>query len=217
MIVLIDNGHGIDCAGKCSPDALKGLTNSPYWFKEYKWCREIARDLMNILYAQGVDAYLLVQEENDIPLTERTRRVNEYCSKYGRNNVCLVSIHNNAAGDKGYWMNARGWSVYTTKGLTESDILADYLIKEAEKEFLPPLKVRKYMDKYLQKDYEENFYLLRNTQCPAVLVENFFQDNKEDVLYLNSSLGKGQILHVLSVGIENYLRSKGSLVSFHNF
>lgn len=209
--VLIDNGHGADTKGKCSPDALKGLVSSPYWFKEYKWCREIARSLASILYAQGIDVSLLVPEETDISLQERTRRVNEYCEKYGRNNVILVSLHNNAAGDQGRWMTARGWAVYTSKGVTESDILADFLIREAEKEFQAPLKVRKYLDKYLEKDYEENFYILKNTQCPAVLVENFFQDNKEDVLYLKSDKGKGQILYVLSVGIENYLRSKGFL------
>ena len=207
--VLIDNGHGMQTAGKCSPDALKGMIDSPYYFREYQWCREIARDVMNVLYVRGIDAYLLVQEDWDVSLQERTRRVNEYCSKYGRNNVILVSIHNNAAGDAGRWMTARGWSAYTTRGLTESDILADFLYKEAEKEFQAPLKVRKYMDKYLERDYEENFYILKNTQCPAVLVENFFQDNKEDVAYLKSPWGKGQCIHVLSVGIENYLKSKG--------
>lgn len=209
MVVLLDNGHGSNCIGKCSPDALKGLKDSPYYFREYQWCREIARDVMNVLYVRGIDAYLLVQEEEDISLQERTRRVNAYCSKYGRNNVILVSIHNNAAGDAGRWMTARGWSIYTTKGLTESDILADYIMQEAIKEFQSPLKVRKYIDKYLERDYEENFYIIKNTQCPAVLVENFFQDNKEDVLYLKSGLGKGSCIHVLSVGIENYLKSKG--------
>ena len=213
MKVLIDNGHGIfPLNTKCSPDVLKGLIDSPYWFREYAWCREIAAACVSVLIAQGIDAELLVPEEIDIPLQERTRRVNAACSKYGRNNVCLVSVHNNAAGDQGRWMTARGWSVYTTRGITESDILADFLIKEAEKEFLPPLKVRKYIDKYLERDYEENFYILKNTNCPAVLVENFFQDNREDVLYLKSDKGKGSCIHVLTVGIENYLKSKGKLI-----
>ena len=30
-------------------------------------------------------------------------------------------------------------------------------------------------------DWEENFYILSKTQCPAVLTENFFMDNKEDL------------------------------------
>lgn len=212
MVVLIDNGHGINTPGKCSPDALKGLTSSPYYFREYKWCREVARDCMNVLYAQGIDARLLVQEEEDISLQERVHRANKVCDQYGRNNVILVSIHNNAAGDSGKWMTARGWSIYTTKGITESDILAEHILKAAEKEFKAPLKIRKYIDKYLERDYEENFYILRNTQCPAALVENFFQDNKEDVLFLNSWKGKGKCINVITTGIESYLRSKGSLV-----
>ena len=44
MIILIDNGHGIDTAGKCSPD--KSL-------REYKWAREIATLLCNFLKIQA--------------------------------------------------------------------------------------------------------------------------------------------------------------------
>ena len=34
MKILIDNGHGIGTAGKCSPDGL---------FREYAWAREVAQ------------------------------------------------------------------------------------------------------------------------------------------------------------------------------
>ena len=33
------------------------------------------------------------------------------------------------------------------------------------------------------RDMESNFYVLKHTSCPAVLTENFFQDNKSDVDY----------------------------------
>jgi N-acetylmuramoyl-L-alanine amidase len=36
---------------------------------------------------------------------------------------------------------------------------------------------------------ESNFYVLKHTNCPAVLTENFFQDTKSDVEYLTSDLG----------------------------
>lgn len=208
MIVLIDNGHGIDTKGKCSPDALKGMTGSPLFFREYAWAREVAQSCCDVLQARGIQAWLLVPEENDITLQIRTRRVNDFCRRYGKENVLLVSIHNNAAGDGSRWMNARGWSIFTSNGVTDSDYLADAILQEAFKEFKAPLSVRKKRDKYLERDFEENFYILANTQCPAVLVENFFQDNRNDVQYLLSDRGKGSCIHVITKGIENYINNE---------
>ena len=50
-----------------------------------------------------------------------------------------------------------------------------------------------------------NFGILRQTLCPAVLVENYFQDNKANVDWLLSDEGKRAIIRVLFIGIENYL------------
>lgn len=205
MIVLIDNGHGIDTPGKRSPDSLKGYTSSPYQFREYAWTREAANGLYSVLFARGIDARILVPEERDIPLSTRVKRVNDICRKYGASNVLLISVHNNAAGNGSKWMTARGWAIYTTKGITKADELADFIHQEASKEFKSPLKVRTNWDKYLERDYEENFYILHHTNCPAVLVENFFQDNREDVLFLKSDRGKGSCIHVMAQGIENYI------------
>ena len=50
-------------------------------------------------------------------------------------------------------------------------------------------------------DWENNFYILKKTSCPAVLTENFFMDNETDCKYLLSPEGKAQIiqLHVDSI------------------
>ena len=209
-IILIDNGHGNDTPGKRSPDAVKGLVRSPLYFREYAWARKCAQGIVSVLAAQGYTAFLLVKEEEDISLADRANRVNAYCRTYGKENVLLVSVHVNAAGNGQNWMNARGWSAFTTKGVTESDKLAACLIKAADEVFAPELKVRKYSnaDQY-SKDFEENFYILRNTACPAVLTENFFQDNKEDVKYLLSDKGLGDCIECHVRGIEYYLGKKG--------
>lgn len=208
-VILIDNGHGKDTPGKCSPDASKGLISSPLYFREYAWARKCAQGIVSVLEAQGYTAFLLVKEEEDISLQERASRVNAYCRTYGKENVLLLSVHVNAAGNGKNWMTARGWSAFTTKGMTESDKLAACLIKAADEVFTSPLKVRKYSmaDKYSQ-DYEENFYILRNTACPAVLTENFFQDNKDDVKYLLTDRGLGDCIECHVRGIEYYLGKK---------
>lgn len=208
-IILIDNGHGIDTPGKCSPDALKGLLSSPYYFKEYAWARKCARGIVAALSAKGYDARMLVSEDADISLTERANRVNTFCRRYGKENVLLISVHVNAAGNGSQWMTARGWSAFTTKGMTEADKVAAFLIDAADEVFKAPLRVRKYSmaDKY-SRDFEENFYILKATSCPAVLTENFFQDNHEDVAYLKSDKGLADCIECHVRGIVNYLKSK---------
>ena len=55
------------------------------------------------------------------------------------------------------------------------------------------------------KDLEADFYVLKNTNCPAVLVECMFQDNKSDVEFLLSDVGKHSIERTLLEGILDYI------------
>ena len=96
MKILIDNGHGVDTAGKRSPDGS---------LREYKYAREIAEKVVSELKKRGFDAERIVTEENDISLSERCRRVNSICDRVGTKNVIFVSIHCNAAGNGSQWMN----------------------------------------------------------------------------------------------------------------
>ena len=192
MKILIDNGHGIQTKGKRSPDGK---------FLEYAYTREIARQVVTELKNKGYDAELLVPEEDDIPLSERVRRTNAHCQAFGKTNVILISIHVNAAGDGTKWMNATGWSCYTCKGQTESDRIADCLYKAAE-QILKNQVIRTDYARDGDPDWEENFYILRHTHCPAVLIENFFMDNKQDLAYLHSQEGRREIIETIVDGIE---------------
>lgn len=195
MKILIDNGHGENTPGKRSPDGM---------FREYSYAREIAESIVRELISRGYDAERIVRENLDVPLAERARRVNEICGKYGTRNVILVSIHCNAAGNGSQWMNARGWSAYTSKGNTKADMLASCIYKAAADKLPAGTKIRSdWSDK--DPDWEENFYILTKTKCPAVLTENFFQDNKEDVEFLNSAEGKQAIIALHVEGIIKYI------------
>lgn len=192
MKILIDNGHGIETPGKRSPDGS---------FREYAWAREVARMICDILQAEGYDAQLLVPEEEDVSLDERCRRAN----LFPKADTILVSIHNDAAGKGDRWMGARGWSIFTTKGITQADKLAERIWRRAKETFSWPLTVRSYSTAVMGHDYEENFYILMHSWCPAVLIENFFQDNREDVAYLMSDEGKAACAEVAVLGIKDYL------------
>lgn len=194
MKILIDNGHGEETKGKRSPYGL---------LLEYKYSREIASMIVADLKALGYDAELLVPEKKDISLEERCRRANEWCGKLGANNVLLISVHCNAAGN-GEWMSARGWSAYTSKGKTKADELATELYKSAEKNFANQ-KIRKDMSDG-DPDWEEGYYILKRTKCAAVLTENFFMDNRQDVSYMLSLEGRTQIVKTHVEGITNYIK-----------
>ena len=183
MKIFIDNGHGLMTAGKRSPDGQ---------FREPFYNREIARRVVSDLRDRGLDAELLVPEDDDISLAERVRRVNAACFLLGKQNVILVSIHVNAAGNGSKWLNATGWSVFTCSGQTESDRLAECLCEAAIKNF-PGRRIRTDFSDG-DSDWEEQFYILRKSWCPAVLTENFFMDNHSDLEYLQSRAGKQAVV-----------------------
>ena len=194
MKILIDNGHGIQTKGKRSPDGR---------LIEYAYTRELARQIVATLKSRGYDSELLVPEDDDIPLSERVRRTNAHCQALGKSNVILISLLLNAAGDGTKWMNATGWSCYTCKGQTESDRLADSLYKAAE-QILENQVIRTDYARDGDPDWEENFYILRHSLCPAVLVEQFFMDNKKDLAYLISDEGKRNLIDVIVSGLESF-------------
>ena len=194
MKILIDNGHGRETPGKRSPDGR---------LLEYAYTRGIARRIVPALTAQGYDAELLVPEQEDIPLPERCRRVNDWCRRLGKDNVILVSIHINAAGHGDRWMNARGWCAYTTRGNTRADRLATCLYDAAARH-LPGMRLRTdYTDG--DPDLEKNFYILLHTAAPAVLSESLFMDNEADCDFLLSPEGQQAIVDLHVTGITAYL------------
>ncbi len=196
MKILLDNGHGIDTPGKRSPDG---------YFREYAYTRFLAQQIYQQLTAQGFDAQLLVPELEDISLPERCRRVNSICQELGKDQVLLVSLHVNAAGMGKEWMKARGWCCFTTAGQTKADDLATYLY-EAAAALLTGHRIRKE-DIDGDPDIEKDFYILRRSPCPAVLTENLFMDNQEDVAFLESKEGAQAIVSLHVDGILKYLSS----------
>lgn len=214
IIELYDNGHGIDTAGKCSPDKR---------LREYQKARALVRDIVAKRKAMGYDARILVPEDKDISLTERCRRVNAICNQYGRDNVIMVSVHCNAAGGDGKWKTAGGWCVYTSPGQTKSDSLATSIWNAAQESLKPykdrfnVLQAQGAYDKRQtpiradwadgDPDYEARFAVLTGTKCAAVLTENLFQDNKADVDYLLSEEGHKAIVDLHVNGVENYIKS----------
>lgn len=194
MVILIDNGHGENTAGKRSPDGR---------LLEWKYSREIAAEVVKRLKTMDYNAQQLVTEENDISLGTRCKRVNDICKHFGASNVLVVSVHCNAAGADGKWHDARGWQACVSLNASaKSKQLASYLFDAAQAQ---GLKMRS--PKPGQKWWAQNLAICRDTKCPAVLTENLFQDNLADVDFLLSEEGREAIVNLHVNGIINYIKS----------
>ena len=221
--VILDAGHGNNTPGKCSPlidfEYDKNFTSiENNHFREYRFTRRVVKAAIPKLKEKGFNVIELVPEEKDISLATRVNRINALCKKYGASNCCMVSTHVNAAGSAGKWMTGRGWSVWTTKGVTVSDKLATCFHDSAKENIgKDTVYTSTFNGQKIQKpirvdfsdgdaDYEANFYIIKGANCAAILVENLFQDNKEDVKYLESKNGFNRIVNTLVDGVVNYAK-----------
>ena len=200
MKILIDNGHGANTPGKCSPDGR---------LHEYAWSRECAKRLVAALKKKGYDAELITPEASDVKLQTRVSRVNNICKAVGARNCLLVSIHNNASGSDGKWKDACGWSVFVSKIACEnSKKLARMLTVEAMKRELMgnrSVPIQKY---WTWSWTDKDIFILEKTACPAVLTENMFQDHKGDVDYLLSEEGMTELVDLHVDGITKYVEAE---------
>lgn len=189
IYVILDNGHGANTPGKCSPDKR---------LYEWSWNRDIVNRISAKLNELNIPNEILVTEDFDVPLNERVKRANKMslmAKKQGLEPI-LISIHINAEGNGG-WKSANGWSVWVSNNASiKSREFAQILYAEAEE-----LGLKGNRSTPKERYWTSNFYILKNTNCPAVLTENMFQDNKDDVEFLLSEDGKNKIveLHIEAI------------------
>lgn len=190
ILVLIAQAHGSNTPGKRSPDGL---------FREYAWSREITKLIVEKLYKNGIKSIIINPETEEVKLSVQAARANklyqQYKSQYDE--IVLISPHVNA-GPTNEWSNACGWCGYVyNKASQKSRKLAKIMAGLAYDKY--GLKGNRYIPQ--SRYFEANFAILRETNMPAVLTENMFQTNHNDVDYLMSAKGKEEIsdLHVQAV------------------
>ena len=178
--ILLNGGHGEDTPGKRW--SFEGKT-----FYEWVSNRETVNRVAKKLHSLGIPVHIITPESEDISLSERARRVNELCARYGKENCLLLSVHSNASVKH----EARGISLWTSRGTTKSDEYAEVFWHCAKQRFANARILADMSDG--DHDYEAGFYMVTKTACPAVLVEAFFYDNREDFDYLLSEEGRETI------------------------
>jgi len=184
--VILDAGHGIETKGKRSPIWADGTQ-----LMEFEFNRDIVNRIAKMLDEINTPYHILVPEVTDIPLRERCARANDVW-KATNKNAYLISIHANAGG-------GTGWECFTSVGETKSDAIATIFCEEAKKTFVGKRMRFDYSDG--DPDKESRFYILRYTQCPAILTENFFMDTEADCRYIMSEEGRATIakMHIEAI------------------
>lgn len=197
--VLLDNGHGNNTAGKRSPKMEDGRQ-----LFEYQWTREVVRLIADMLEAEGIPHTIITPEEWDVRLEDRCHRANVIARSSDIPTV-LLSVHCNAAGNKGQWVEAYGWSAYTSRGETKADKLATCLYDAAEKIFPKSKRLRRDFSDG-DADQEAGFFILKHTVMPAVLTENFFMDCRSECEWLMTDKAKKLCAKVHVEGIKKYMK-----------
>jgi N-acetylmuramoyl-L-alanine amidase len=197
---LMDGGHGglingiYQTAGKRSPKfddgsvLYEGVNN-----------RDNVKRLMDVLEKEGIKAIDVVNSDSDVALSERVRRAN-LLAKGGE---CMyISMHSDAHGNGTEWTPASGISVFTSIGDTgKSDDFAQIVIDRLQVNFGTEVKWRTESTDG-DEDKEENFYVLKETKCPAILIEAGFHTNKEEATKMLSEDWKNKLTKSLVEAIK---------------
>jgi len=195
-LIILDNGHGGLDKGKYTTAPSK-MFKFPDGFTIYEghFNREIVKKLAYRLKSLGVPMEILVPGPEDTSLRDRVQKANQLAALW-KGKAIYISVHGNAGGGTGF-------EVYTSKGQTKSDIIADYYMEAMAEEF--PDKAARTDLTDGDKDKEASFYVLKNTSCPAILTESFFMDRREDAELMMSYAGQVKIVNAHLKTIEKAL------------
>ena len=190
---ILDNGHGglingkYQTSGKRSPKfpdgsiLYEGVNN-----------RDNVKRICEELTKRGIDHINLIDTQEDVSLADRVYMTNQHC----KDKKCIfISVHSNAAGSGGKWANAQGNGVYLyLKPSQTSTRFGHVMAEEIQSNFSELTKFR--------GEKNRNFYVLRKTKCPAILLELGFHDNLEEAQKMLTEEWKKKVVKSVCDSIE---------------
>ena len=182
--VFLDAGHGgLDKEGNYVTAPSKQFQHEGAdfhgdgWFYEGVFNRTLTNRVAAKLTNLGITNIIVSHEYLDISLHYRVDQANWYHKNFKKG--LYISNHANASSSG----RARGFEVYTTRGKTKSDKVATLLYNNV-KDLLGD-RIRYRPDRSDgDPDREANFFVIKNTAMPAILVEHLFFDNFDDASLL---------------------------------
>jgi len=200
--VILDFGHGgIDANGNytTAPAKMFKFPNGEIAY-EGVLNRQIGGHVVTCLRSHldlNVVTTVAETDPRDLSLGWRVRVANKFNPK----ETIFISIHNNAGGGQGF-------ELYTTKGKTKSDDLAESLANNMEHTFKQYDMKLRYDFSDSDKDKEVDFYVLRKTKCPAVLLECGFFDSRKDFDKLKDPIFQAHLGSFIYTGIIEFINKE---------
>lgn len=195
---ILDAGHGgITKDGRYTTAPAKMHKFDSFTIYEGVINRAITSIVEQELKKARIDYAIVAHPIEDTPLSQRVAKADAVYAKDKR--AIYLSIHSNAGGGSGF-------EIFTSPGQTKSDKLANIFCEMYQKCFPHyPLRTDKTDG---DADKEADFYVLRKTDCPALLVENLFFDNLKEAEYLRSPEGQQAIANCIVYAIKDCERLK---------
>lgn len=183
--VCLDPGHGVETAGKCSPDRS---------YFEHEFALDVAKRCKRILERHGVEVVMTRSDSADVTLAERVKIANQDLEP-----DLFVSLHSNASGVGTSWTAPSGYCIYTSAAGEQAGR------NQAAKAILAQVKKAGICLLGDGLFHNISLYVLRNTKAPAVLIEHGFHTNQEEVERLKSEAYRDKLAVADCKGILDYL------------
>ncbi len=162
--------------------------DSKGWFYEGVYNREFVFLINAKLKSKGIECENITKTEKDVYLSKRVKDVNEI-SKLNKN-TSFISVHCNGHTKT----SANGFEIFTYLKASKNSLRLAKCIHKSVTDQHPDLK-----DRGVKK---KNLKMVRETRCPAVLIELGFMTNTKDCKYLLENIN--ELADSVVDGIINY-------------
>ncbi|MGM0411053.1 MAG: N-acetylmuramoyl-L-alanine amidase family protein, partial [Bacillota bacterium] len=176
-IIVIDPGHGGFDPGAIGPNGLQEKVVN----------LNIALKLKEILNNKGYNVLLTRDDDEYISLQRRVEIAKEEKA------MIFISIHNNSSRKS----HTGGSEVYVSKNYKKEDMELANLINNNLRDRI------KLDDRGIKQD---NFYVIKNTIMPSVLVEVAFLSNPREESLLESDLFINKAANGIAEGVFEFLK-----------
>jgi N-acetylmuramoyl-L-alanine amidase len=187
-VVILDFGHGsVSPSGVYVTDGKRSrVWSDGKQYLEGQGNREIGKLAAQMLIPKGwkVLYTVLPEDYRDVSLSKRVSISNNHYAK--NRSAFQISIHSNGFSNP----SANGSEVWTWKGRSKADPMADIWLLEMKKQF-PWITLR--TDKSDGDLDKESHFKINSVNCPSFLIESMFHTNEKECRVLMSPEGKYKI------------------------
>jgi N-acetylmuramoyl-L-alanine amidase len=162
--IVIDAGHGGDDHGVTHDELSEKLL-----------VQTIAAKIKALDITNEIEVILLREDDSNMPLVERVEKINQLKPDL------LISLHVNYSQDR----TENGVSAYVSQSnhfYTSSAEKAETLVNNLANNTLAKKEVK-----------NANIFILKNAQCPALLLQLGYMTNEGDRKYISSERGQNEV------------------------